>query len=99
MAAGGALFYATALCGYPGAWWVTGKSAFREGLHDRHERAERKAHGAQRPRHHHEFGEGASTAQRSDLLAPQVMQTFPKQHTQGERQPRADTKRTQRQGV
>jgi len=48
----------------------------REGLHDRRERAERKAHGAQRPRHNNELGEGVSTAQRSDPFAQQVVQTF-----------------------
>ena len=51
-------------------------AAIREGLHDRRERAERKAHGAQRPRHNNELGEGASTAQRSDPFAQQVVQTF-----------------------
>jgi len=50
----------------------------KEGLHDRRERTERKAHGAQRPRHNNELGEGASTAQRSDPYAQQVVQTFPK---------------------
>ena len=49
-----------------------------EGLHDRRERTERKAHGAQRPRHNNELGEGASTAERSDPFAQQVVQTFPK---------------------
>jgi len=68
----------------------------KEGLHDRRERTERKAHGAQRPRkrakrvsakanlqvmpelHNNELGEGASTAQRSDPFAQQVVQTLPK---------------------
>ena len=51
-------------------------SGFREGLHDRRERVEHKAHGAQRPRQNKELGERASTAQRSDALAQQVVQTF-----------------------
>ena len=38
----------------------------------------RKAHGAQRPRHNNELGEGASTAQRSDSPAQQFIQRFPK---------------------
>jgi len=54
----------------------------KEGLHDRCERVERKAHGAQRPRHNNELGEGASTAQRSDPFAQQVVQTFPKRFNQ-----------------
>jgi len=49
---------------------------FKEGLHDRREQAEHKAHGAQRARHNNELGEGASTAQRSDPYAQQVVQTF-----------------------
>ena len=36
----------------------------------------RKAHGAQRPRHNNELGEGASTAQRSDSPAQQFIQRF-----------------------
>ncbi len=38
---------------------------------------QRKAHGAQRPRHINEIGEGGSTAQRSDAPAQQFIQRFP----------------------
>ena len=45
----------------------------REGLHDRRERAERKAHGAQRPRHNNELGEGAKTKFRRRLTSAKPM--------------------------
>ena len=38
---------------------------------------QRKAHGAQRPRHIKQIGEGASTAQRSDVPAQPFIQRFP----------------------
>jgi len=60
-------------------WYAEKPHLFtKEDRHDRRERAQRKAHAAQRPRHHNELGEGACTAQRSDALAQQVVQTFPK---------------------
>ena len=37
----------------------------------------REAHGTQQPRHINAIGEGASTAQRSDLLVQSINQRFP----------------------
>jgi len=45
------------------------RPAAREGLKNRSERSQGKAHGAQRPRHITEIGEGASTAQRRHAAA------------------------------
>ena len=50
-----------------------GVSRAKEGLHDRRERTERKAHGAQRPRHNNELGEGAKTKFRRRLTSAQPM--------------------------
>ena len=49
------------------------ETAPKEGLHDRRERAERKAHGAQRPGHNNELGEGAKTKFRRRLTSAQPM--------------------------
>ena len=54
----------------------TNPTILRETLNKAASGMKRKAHGAQRPRHNNELGEGASTAQRSDSPAQPFIQRF-----------------------